>query len=188
MSLFPRRAFVLALLLSSALSCKTTTAESEEIPKKAYTLVFLVTGPKAKEKSSDENRSILDGHFANIKALSEEGKLLIAGPFAKPVPDERLRGIFVLNTPELGTARAWTSRDPGVQSGVFEPEIVQLRTDAPLEKSLELYKAETAEMEKAGKPLGLTDRIRPYALILSKDPEKAERAIASAHAEDKVVF
>jgi uncharacterized protein YciI len=185
MKSFPRRAFVLALLATSVLSCKATPPEP---PKKAYALVFLVTGPKAKEKTSDESRQIMEGHFANIKALSEEGKLLIAGPFAKPVPDERLRGIFVLNTPELGTALAWTNRDPGVKAGVFDSEIALLRTDAPLEKSLELYKAETAEIEKAGKPLGLTDRIRPYALILSKDPEKAERAIANAHAEDKVVF
>lgn len=185
MKLFPRRTFVLALLLTSALSCRATPADP---PKNAYTLVFLVTGPKANEKTSDENRQIMEGHFANIKTLSNEGKLLIAGPFAKPVPDDRLRGIFILDTPELGTARAWANRDPGVQSGVFDAELALLRTDAQLEKSLELYRAETAEMERTGKTLGLTERIRPYALILAKDAKKAESAIESAHAEAKVVF
>lgn len=127
-------------------------------------------------------------HLANMKRLSEDGKLLIAGPFAKPVPDDKLRGIFILDTPELATAKAWTQTDPGVQSGVFAVEIVTLRTDAPLNRSLELFRAETVEIEKSGKTPGLTDRIRPYAMILAKDGARAERAIESAHAEERVIF
>ena len=185
MNPFPRRAFVLALLAASVLSCRSAPPPP---PKNAYSLVFLVTGSKAHEKSSEENRRIMEGHLANMKTLMEEGKLLIAGPFAKPVPDERLRGIFIFDTPELGTARAWANRDPGVKEGVFDAELATLRTDASLEKARELFLAETAEFVKNGKPLGLTERIRPYALILAKDGRKAEGAITDARAEGKVVF
>jgi uncharacterized protein YciI len=185
MSHLPRRAFLLALLATSALSCR---AEPPAAPKKAYSLVFLVTGPDAAAKTSEENQSIMTGHMANMRRLSEDGKLLIAGPFAKPVPDEKLRGIFILDTPEMATAQAWTATDPGVQAGVFAVEIVPLRTNAPLKRSLDLFRAETEEIAKSGKTPGLTDRIRPYALILAKDGERAERAIKSANAEEKVIF
>jgi uncharacterized protein YciI len=181
----PRLAFLLALLATSTLSCRAAPPAD---PRQAYALVFLVTGPKAAEKTSDENREIMTGHMANMKRLSEDGRLLIAGPFAKPTPDDQLRGIFILDTPEITTARGWVQTDPGVQAGAFAIEIVPFHTDAPLKRSLELFKAETEEIEKSGKPGGLTDRIRPYAMILAKDGERAERAIAAAHAEDKVIF
>ncbi|HEV8112525.1 MAG TPA: YciI family protein [Planctomycetota bacterium] len=180
-----RLAFFLALLATSTLSCRAAPPAN---PKKAYSFVFLVTGPKAAEKTPEENRTIMTGHMANMKRLSEEGMLLIAGPFAKPTPDDQLRGIFILDTPEITTARAWVQTDPGVEAGAFAIEIVPFRTDAPLKRSLELFKAETAEIEKSGKPGGLTDRIRPYAMILAQDGERAERAIAKAHAEDRVIF
>jgi len=180
-----RIAFLLALLATSTPSCR---AAPPAVPKKAYSFVFLVTGPKAAEKTTEENREIMTGHMANMRVLSADGRLLIAGPFAKPTPDDQLRGIFILDTPEIATARAWVQSDPGVQAGVFATEIVLFRTDAPIKRSLELFKAETAEIEKSGKPGGLTDRIRPYAMILAQDGERAERAIAAAHAEEKVIF
>jgi uncharacterized protein YciI len=185
MNPLPRRAFLLALLATSALSCQ---AAPPAAPKKAYSLVFLVTGPNAAAKTPEENQTIMTGHMANMKRLSADGMLLIAGPFAKPVPDDKLRGIFIFDTPENATARAWTQTDPGVQAGVFATEIVPLRTDAPLKRSLELFRAETVEIEKSGKEPGLTDRIRPYAMLLAKDGERAERAIKAAHAEGKVIF
>jgi uncharacterized protein YciI len=185
MTHLPRRAFLLALLATSTLSCRTAPPAA---PKKAYSLVFLVTGPDAAAKTSEENQTIMTGHMANMKRLSEDGKLLIAGPFAKPVPDDKLRGIFILDTPEMATAKAWTQTDPGVQAGVFTAEIVTFRTDAPLKRSLDLFRAETVAIEKSGKTPGLTDRIRPYAMILAVDGERAERAIQAAHAEEKVSF
>src|SRR5260221_9149134 len=185
MSPLPRRALLLALLAASTLACHTTSSQPA---KKAYTFVFLVTGPKAKEKTPEENQSIMAGHLANIGRLADEGKLLIAGPFDKPVPDARLRGIFILDAPDIETARAWTRTDPGVQAGVFAVELAHFWTDAPLRRSFEAYRAETAELEKSGKKLGMGERVRGYAMILTQDGKRAEQALAAAHGGAKVVF
>src|SRR5262245_55545642 len=114
MIVLPRRAALLALLLVPAIGCKSAAAG---VQKKSYTLVFLVTGPNSATIDAEKKKEIFAGHMANIRRLADEDKLLIAGPFGKEKPDPSLRGIFILDTPDLETARAWTSTDPGVQAG-----------------------------------------------------------------------
>ncbi len=167
-----RRALVLALLASPfALACRSTPAEAAT-PKKAYTVVFLVTGPKSASIGADEKKTVFDGHMANIRRLADEDKLLIAGPFGKERPDPALRGIFVLDTPELATARAWTETDPGVRAGEFAAEYATLRTDAPLKRSLELFRKESAEAAKDGLTTEEVNRIRPYAMVFAREGDR----------------
>jgi uncharacterized protein YciI len=167
----PRRALVLALLaFPSALACRSTPAEA--VPKKAYTLVFLVTGPKSSSIGADEKKTVFDGHMANIRRLADEEKLLIAGPFGREKPDSALRGIFILDTPELATARAWTETDPGVRAGEFAAEYATLRTDAPLKRSLELFKKESAEAVNDTAKADDVNRIRPYAMVFGRKGDR----------------
>jgi len=170
----PRRTLLIALLaLPAALACRSAPAES---PKKVYTLVFLVTGPKSASIGADEKKTIFDGHMANIGRLADEDKLLIAGPFGKEKPDPALRGIFVLDTPELATARAWTETDPGVRAGEFTAEYATLRTDAPLKRSLELYRKQSADEKIAGTKPDPGGRIRPYAMVFGGETDRVDRA------------
>ena len=167
----PRRALVLALLaIPTAPACRSAPAEAS--PKKAYTLVFLVTGPKSASIGADDKKAVFDGHMANIRRLADEDKLLIAGPFGREKPDPALRGIFVLDTPELATARAWTETDPGVRAGEFAAEYATLLTDAPLKHSLELFRKESAEAEKAGANPDDGNRIRPYAMVFARGADR----------------
>ena len=159
MNLLPRRALLLACLAIPTFGCKSAPAES---PGKTYTLVFLVTGPKSATIDAEHKKEIFEGHMANIRRLADEDKLLIAGPFGKEKPDPALRGIFILDTPDAATARAWTETDPGVKSGEFSAEYATLRTEAPLKRSLELWR----EMEKKGETTGAPS-IRGYVMVLT---------------------
>ena len=162
MKLLPRRALLLACLALPTLGCQSAPAESRG---KAYTLVFLVTGPKSAAIDADHKKEIFEGHMANIRRLADEDKLLIAGPFGKEKPDAALRGIFILDTPDVATARAWTETDPGVKAGEFSAEYATLRTEAVLRRSLDLWR----EMEKKGETTGAPS-IRGYVMVLSSEP------------------
>jgi uncharacterized protein YciI len=162
MKLLPRRALLLACLAIPTFGCQSAPAESRG---KAYTLVFLVTGPKSAAIDADHKKEIFEGHMANIRRLADEDKLLIAGPFGKEKPDAALRGIFILDTPDVATARAWTETDPGVKAGEFSAEYATLRTEAVLRRSLDLWR----EMEKKGETTGAPS-IRGYVMVLSSEP------------------
>jgi len=183
-----RRKFLLALPLLVAtpgLGCRAT----EEAPAKPqYVVVFLVNGPETASKTPEERQTIMAGHLANIGRLADEDKLLIAGPFVPPVPDDKLRGLFILNTPDVETARAWANTDPGVMEGVFALEFAPFRTAAPLRRSLDLYRAESAELEKRGQKPDLGQRVRGYTLVLSHHRERVESALGKANAESRMIF
>jgi uncharacterized protein YciI len=60
------------------------------------------------------------GHFANMERLAKEGKLALAGPFAKD-PDG-WRGLFVFAVKDIDEAKALTETDPAVASGEMVAE------------------------------------------------------------------
>ena len=86
---------------------------------KRYILVILKTG-----ENRSEDKAYIDscfrGHFANIKAMVENGKLLVAGPLGKN--DLTYRGIFILNAADVGEATSLLSGDAAVESGLLRPE------------------------------------------------------------------
>jgi len=75
-----------------------------------FTMVFLNTDPNRPELPQKIIDSLQTAHLANIQRLSNEGKLLIAGPF------DGGGGIFVLATDSKDTAKAWLSTDPAIRS------------------------------------------------------------------------
>ena len=88
---------------------------------KHYILCILKTGPKDAEVQGDERKKIFAGHFANIGNLAEEGKLVVAGPFAKN--DKAYRGLYIFNVATIEEAEKLVMLDPAVQAGVFVPEL-----------------------------------------------------------------
>ena len=177
-----RRVILLALLAGASLACGTEPRRAEA-ETKAYTLVFLVTGPSSGTLGAAEKQEVFAGHMANIKRLGDEDKLLIAGPFGTEKLDRSLRGIFILDTPDLETAKAWTTTDPGVKAGEFAAEYAQFKSPSPLHRSLELYR----ELEKRGHT-GDDPLIRSYVMILAREADGAELALADLRKAGKVCF
>ncbi len=177
-----RRALALVLLPLVVWSCRS--AASGEA-RKSYVIAFLVRGPAAAGKTAEERQTIQAAHMANIERLAGENKLVIAGPFGKPVPDEALRGIFVFDTREIETARAWTSTDPAVKAGVLGMELATIRTGTALRRALELYRATLAN-GPPGSEHG--DKMRGYVMLIARDGARGERGLAAMRERGKVVF
>ena len=89
-----------------------------------YYLGFLVRGPKFSPEDSPERQKIQEGHMANMKRLSEMGKLVAAGPFGD---DGNLRGIFVFRVASLQEAQELTNTDPAVKAGRLAIQLYEWR-------------------------------------------------------------
>lgn len=69
-------------------------------------------------------------HLARLKALLEEGRLKLAGPF--PAIDSEDPGeagfdgsMIVAQFPDLSAAKAWAEADPYVEAGVYRDVVVR---------------------------------------------------------------
>lgn len=80
---------------------------------KRYWLVLLKRGPK-RDQPPEEAQRLQAGHMANMKAYADRGILQIAGPM---LDDGDIRGIFILDAPDLAAAQAMCKDDPAVQAG-----------------------------------------------------------------------
>jgi uncharacterized protein len=102
----------------------------------SYTFVLLKRGPRALEFSDEELGRLQEQHLAHLRAMTEQGHLLIAGPFSEQ-PDESLRG-FCLYRTDLEETRRLAESDPSVRAGRMAVEIMtwwtkrgSLRPEAP---------------------------------------------------------
>jgi uncharacterized protein YciI len=85
---------------------------------KQYSIVFLNKKTDSEKISPEETKRIMDGHMANMGRLSDEGKLLAAGPF------DGGGGIFIMNSASVKEVEEWISTDPGVQARRWNIEIL----------------------------------------------------------------
>ena len=81
-------------------------------------LVVLRTGPN-KVPAGPERDEMFKGHFANMKRLSDEGKLALAGPFDGV---DGWRGLYIFAVPDIEEARRLVATDPVVAKGEMTPE------------------------------------------------------------------
>lgn len=86
---------------------------------KKYHLAILKRGPQTAQPAAEERKILLD-HLWNIRRMTDEGKMIVAGPFMN---DGDLRGIFVFNTESAEEAKAWAETDPAVKAGRLAVEI-----------------------------------------------------------------
>ena len=101
-----------------------------------YVLVVLKTGPN-KVPAGPERNEMFAGHFANIKRLSDEGKLVTAGP-ADGV--DGWRGIFIFAVKEIEEAKQLTATDPVIIKGEMVPEFHKMYMSAALMEIPEIHK------------------------------------------------
>lgn len=185
------RRLALALLGTIALVSCTSSGSTRAASSGSdgrWVFAFLTSGANAASKTPEERQAIQAAHMANIGKLADEKKLIVAGPFGKERPAPELRGVFVFDTADVEDARAWTNTDPAVQAGVLAMELAPLATDAPLLRSLALYKEREAAAKAEGRELRLEDSIRPYVMLLVQDPRAADAAVAELRAQKKLVL
>ncbi len=93
-----------------------------------YVMVILKTGPN-KVALGKEREEMFAGHFANIKRLSDDGKLVMAGP-ADGV--DGWRGIFIFAVSDIAEARTLTGTDPVIVKGEMVAEYHKIYGSAAL--------------------------------------------------------
>ncbi len=76
------------------------------------------------EGSLEKRRAARPAHLERLKALLQDGRLLVAGPMpAIDSPDPGPAGfsgsVIIAEFPSLKDARAWADSDPYVTEGVF---------------------------------------------------------------------
>jgi uncharacterized protein YciI len=92
---------------------------ADERGMRRYVLVILRTGPE-RVPDGGERQAMFAGHFANMQRLSDEGKLVLAGPFSAD-PDG-WRGLFLLAVDDVDQARRLTETDPVIVKGEMVAE------------------------------------------------------------------
>ena len=91
---------------------------ADEYGMRSYVLVVLKTGP-AKMPPGAERDEMFRGHFANMKRLSDEGKLVLAGPFDGV---DGWRGLFVFAVRDIDEAKKLAESDPVLVKGEMVAE------------------------------------------------------------------
>ena len=157
------------------------SAPANSPPTARMTFVYLLTGPSSATNTREHKSEIFKGHMANMQKLADEGKLLIAGPFAKP-SDPAWRGIFVYDVPTLAQARDLAATDPGVIAGEFATIIREIEIPASVRAMPDLEKHMQAELKAQGtadrKPGDPPQGIRPYVMLHTRDLTRARAALA----------
>lgn len=114
--------YFLFVLFFSSFYMSQILAQEEEKPKwdlKAYQMVFLYRGEN-RNQDSLEAEKIQAAHLANIQRLSDEGKLIVAGPF---LDDKDLRGIFIFDVETEAEVKELVETDPAIIAGRLRYEI-----------------------------------------------------------------
>jgi len=101
---------------------------------KKFIFVILKTGSNTSTDTAFTNKCFA-GHMANINKLVKDQKLLVAGPMKKN--ENKVRGIFILDTPTIETAKELLLGDLAVTEKIFEPEYYEWYGSAALAAYLE---------------------------------------------------
>lgn len=82
------------------------------------------------EDSLEKRARVREAHIARLKALVDEGRLLVAGPHpavdAEDVGPAGFTGsLVIVDFPTLEEAQAWANADPYVEGGVYGTVVVK---------------------------------------------------------------
>jgi uncharacterized protein YciI len=87
-----------------------------------YSFVLLKRGPRALEFTDEQLDRLQEQHLAHLAAMSEQGHLVLAGPFSEQA-DETLRG-FCLYRTSVEETRRLAESDPSVQAGRIAVDVM----------------------------------------------------------------
>ena len=115
--------FVLAAC--GAPPAKPTTPPPGKLEMRSYFLVLLRRGPAWTPEKTPETKKIFEGHMANIEAMANSKKLLIAGPIDAPETDPNaLAGIFLFDVKDRAEVDALIANDPAIAIKRLVPEVL----------------------------------------------------------------
>lgn len=103
---------------------------------KSYILVILKTGSNNVQDKQLRD-SLFAEHFANMSAMVEAGKLVVAGPIDKN--ENNYRGIFILNVTSFEDAQLLLQNDPTIHEKVLEAELYEWYGSAALPVYLDTH-------------------------------------------------
>lgn len=103
---------------------------------KSYILVILKTGSNNVQDKQLRD-SLFAEHFANMSAMVEAGKLVVAGPIDKN--ENNYRGIFILNVTSFEDAQLLLQNDPTIHEKVLEAELYKWYGSAALPVYLDTH-------------------------------------------------
>ena len=101
---------------------------ADERGMRKYVLVILKTGP-SRVPDGNARKEMFEGHFANMKRLAGEGKLVVAGPFGEKTD---WRGMFVFAVDNVDDAKALVATDPVIKTGEMVADYHTLYASAGL--------------------------------------------------------
>ncbi|MBS1680913.1 MAG: hypothetical protein JST48_04305 [Bacteroidetes bacterium] len=104
-----------SIVLLFLLGCFSLTAQDR-------VFVFLHHLPNKPELPQAQLDSLMKGHFASMKQLAADGRLLVAGPF------EGGGGIFIFNSKSVNEVNQWLQNDPGVRANRWKVEVLPYRS------------------------------------------------------------
>lgn len=86
-------------------------------------MLYAIVGEDVPD-SLEKRLAARPAHLERLKALQDEGRLILAGPFpaidsADPGPAGFSGSLMVAEFPSLEDARAWADADPYVAAGVY---------------------------------------------------------------------
>ncbi len=84
-----------------------------------YVVAFLKAGPN-RVQDSTKAVELQKAHMKNIKRMSNEGTLVLAGPF---LDGGELRGIYIFDVKTIEEAEELTKTDPAIQAGSLAMEL-----------------------------------------------------------------
>jgi uncharacterized protein YciI len=98
----------------------TFVAQPPEHKLVQFQMAILKKGPAWETTKVEERNATLQKHLANVIALLDFGKAIIAGPFND---ETDLAGIFIFRAASADEARAWVDADPAVKAGLITAEM-----------------------------------------------------------------
>ncbi|TVQ34018.1 MAG: YciI family protein [Wenzhouxiangella sp.] len=86
-------------------------------------MLYMIVGRDA-EDSLPKRQAAREAHLARLSALSDEGRLILAGPLPKidaedPGPAGFSGSLVVAEFASLDGARAWADEDPYIHAGAW---------------------------------------------------------------------
>lgn len=106
--------------------CAKTEADRARLSGAANAWVYLIVGHSRKdlmETLTPEETGILRAHYNYLKQLTEEGRVVVAGPCTDMIGP----GIVIFHADNEDAARELMANDPAVEAGLFKAELHPIR-------------------------------------------------------------
>ncbi len=100
-----------------------------------YVIALLKEGPN-RNQDSVTAIELQKAHRANIERLTDEGKLVMAGPC---YGESELAGLFVFDVETINEAKTLTESDPAIQQGRLVMELHQFYSSAAIVQINEIH-------------------------------------------------